>query len=194
MRIIDWDEFITTGGESDAGGLTGLAVTIGVFDGVHRGHQALLGKICGGGRRSTVVTFRQNPLRILRPGDFSGDIYRLERKLELLSDYGVAQAVLIDFSAQFSIITGRAFIDLLLHGRRVELLALGRNFRCGHGLDWGVAEIAARAAESGVETWVAEPVMEGGRRISSSRIRQAIAAGRLDEAALLLGRPYSVPK
>jgi riboflavin kinase/FMN adenylyltransferase len=194
MRVLDWDEFLKTGGRtaaSDGAAERGIALTIGVFDGVHRGHQVLLEKICGGGLLSTVVTFRQNPLRILRPQDFPGDIYTLEQKLAIFKKFGVQQTILIDFSTEFSIMTGRAFIDLLLRGRPVELLALGQNFHCGHDRNYGVARIQDHAKTLGVATWVASPVIEGGRRISSSRIRQALAAGRFDEAELLLGRRHN---
>jgi riboflavin kinase/FMN adenylyltransferase len=186
MRIIDWDDFI----KQSAAAVEPLALTIGVFDGVHRGHQVLIRRICASPCLPTVVTFTQNPLKILNPRRYQGDIFSLEQKLRTLELLGVKQAVLIDFSHDFSKINGRDFIDLLLKDKQVQLLALGRNFRCGRGQDFGAPEIAAQAAARGVEVWIAEPVMEGGERISSSRIRRAIARGDFAGASLLLGRPY----
>jgi riboflavin kinase/FMN adenylyltransferase len=135
------------------------------------------------------VTFRQNPLSILRPGAYTGDILTLEHKLRILEAYGVRLTVLIDFSEKFSTIKGRDFIDLLLGCRPVRLIALGRNFRCGRGLDTGSDEIQRLAGERGVEVWLAPPVMDGGLPVSSSRIRQDLAAGRVTDAERLLGRP-----
>jgi FAD synthase len=187
MRVIEWEDFIAQrpGAEDRP-----LAITIGVFDGVHRGHAVLLERIVSvPGALPTVVTFRQNPLAVLRPREFPGDIFTVEQKLRIFEETGVAQTVLIDFSPQFSKTRGRDFIDLLIKPRPVRLLALGPNFRCGYRMDTGVQEIRARAMTAGVETWTACPVMEGGRPVSSSRVRQAIASGRIDEASLLLGRP-----
>jgi FAD synthase len=137
----------------------------------------------------TVVTFRQNPQQILKPSAYTGDILTLEQKLAVLEFLGVQLTVLIDFSGDFSKINGRAFVDLLLGSRPVKLVALGRNFRCGYRLDTGAGEIRGLAEARGVEVWVAPPVMDEGQPVSSSRIRQALAAGRQAEAERLLGRP-----
>jgi riboflavin kinase/FMN adenylyltransferase len=188
MQVIDWESFV--GGDSGPSPLGPLSLTIGVFDGVHLGHQALIRRICVEPGIPTVITFRQNPLCILKPKDSPPEIYNLEQKLAILEEFGIKQTILIDFSENFSRINGRDFIDLLLKDRGAHFLALGRNFRCGFGQGIGVEEIAAQAAALGVKTWIAEPVMAGNSRISSSRVRQAIAAGNFDEAALLLGRPF----
>jgi FAD synthase len=135
-----------------------------------------------------VVTFRQNPLSILKPAAYTGDILTLEQKLAVLDFLGVQLTVLIDFSGDFSTINGRDFINLLLDSRPVQLIALGRNFRCGHRLDTGAEEIQSLAGARGVEVWVSPPVMDEGQPVSSSRIRQALAAGRQAEAERLLGR------
>ena len=193
MRVLEWEDFITQKPDAED---RPLAITIGVFDGVHRGHTVLLERIVSlEGALPTVVTFRQNPLAVLRPQEFLGDIFTLEQKLRIFEEMGVAQAVLIYFSENFSKINGRDFVDLLLKSRPVKILALGPNFRCGYRMDTGVHEIRARTLAAGLETWIACPVMEGGRPVSSSRVRQAIAAGAFEEAALLLGRPLeAVPK
>jgi len=194
MHVISWEEYIGSGVPYSS-----LSIAIGVFDGVHLGHQSLIRRICQPpsdsplstlhSPLSTVVTFRENPMKSLNPAGFIGDIYTLEQKLKYLESLGVKLTVLIDFSGEISKIKGRDFIDLLLGSHPVTLLALGENFRCGHGQDTGIEEIRVLAAERGVETWVAPVVMDGGKPVSSNRIRQALAAGRLEEAQRMLGRP-----
>jgi riboflavin kinase/FMN adenylyltransferase len=128
-------------------------------------------------------------MKSLNPAGFAGDIYNLDQKLRHLESLGVKLTALIDFSEEFSKMNGRDFIDLLLKGQPVTLLALGENFRCGHGRGVGAGELRSLAGARGVETWVAPPVMDGGKPISSNRIRQALAAGRFEEAERMLGRP-----
>ncbi|MDR1253053.1 MAG: FAD synthetase family protein [Treponema sp.] len=189
MRIIEWEDFIAQRpGPADKG----LAMSIGVFDGVHRGHQALIERICSGPYLPTVITFKQNPLRILKPRRYVGDIFSLAQKLRAFELLGVRQVILIDFSENFSIIRGGDFIDLLVKVCPLRFLALGRDFRCGRRLDTGVREIREQAGALGIETWAVAPVMEGERRISSSRIRQAISDGALEEAEKLLGRKVAL--
>jgi len=183
MRVISWEEYIAP----EEPPPDPLAVTVGVFDGVHRGHQSLIRQVCDSPHIPTVVTFRQNPQQVLKPDAFAGDIMTLEQKLRVFEVLGVQFTVLIDFSQEFSKISGRAFIDLLLN-RPVKLIALGRNFRCGHRLDTGAEEIRSLAEARGTEVWIAPPVMDEGQPVSSSRIRQALAAGRQAEAERLLNR------
>ncbi|MCL2880839.1 MAG: FAD synthetase family protein [Treponema sp.] len=185
MRVLDWDEFLA-GKAADAP----LCMSIGVFDGVHRGHQALIREICDTdiGAQSAIVTFRKNPLETLMPGEFSGNICGLERKLELFASLGVQSAVLIDFSVKFSTMKGREFVSLLFQNCHLKQLVLGRNFRCGSKLDTGIAEIEKMAADAGVKIRAVQPVMEGSSPVSSSRIRNALAGGNFTEAARLSGR------
>jgi hypothetical protein len=95
--------------------------------------------------------------------------------------------VLIDFSEKFSKLGGAEFIDLLLRSCRMERLVLGRNFRCGYGLDTDITRIRELAGTA-LNITAIDPVTEGAGPISSSRIRAAIAAGDFAEAALLMGR------
>jgi len=128
---------------------------------------------------------------MLNPKAFTGDIISLEQKLAILRELGVKLTILVDFSVQFSRINGRDFIDLLLD-KPVKLLALGPDFRCGRNLDTGLDEIQSLAEARGVEVWVAPPLMDEGQLVSSSRIRQALAAGRKTEAERLLGWPSGI--
>lgn len=204
LRVISWESFINPSSDPFPSGSADecsawprgpLSLSVGVFDGVHRGHQILIGKILAYAERQGgtggVVTFRQNPRGILRPGDFSGDIYSLPQKLRTLEGLGAAFAVLIDFSGDFSRISGKEFAALL--GKRsVGYLAVGANFRCGYRLDTGARLLRDMMSAGGTVTELAPQLREGGAPISSSRIRRAILAGDIAGAAGLLGRPYSV--
>jgi riboflavin kinase/FMN adenylyltransferase len=151
-----------------------------------------------------VITFRQNPKRILSPEKYQGDIFSLRQKLEVLESLGVSRTLLIDFSEKFSKITGREFIDILRKNCRIGYMALGVNFRCGRGLDTGARAIRDMMAGEGPVTDPAapagpanpvdlvDPVEEGGRPVSSSRIRELISSGDLALAAVLLGRKVRI--
>ncbi|MFP3089269.1 FAD synthetase family protein [Treponema sp. TIM-1] len=189
MRLLEWPR-VMAGALLDGSVRGGTAVTVGVFDGVHRGHQALIGKILrqAPGCVPTVITFRQNPKKVLRPGEYRGDIVGLDRKMIIFEALGVELVILIDFSGDFSKIRGRDFIGFLKSRGSLQFLAVGSNFRCGCGLDTGVTEIK----KLNPQTEVVPPVMEGGLPVSSSRIREAVFSGDLDKAALLLGRKVEI--
>jgi riboflavin kinase/FMN adenylyltransferase len=195
LLAIDWEAFIKPSSPVPAWLEGPLALSVGVFDGVHRGHQRLISKILDhAGKRGGVggvVTFRQNPRGILHPGAFPGDLYSLPQKLKTLEGLGAAFAVLIDFSGDFSRITGKEFAALLGR-RRVDYLAVGANFRCGYRLDTDAQSIREMMAPRGTFTELAPQLRENGTPISSSRVRAAVLAGDIAGAADLLGRPYGV--
>jgi riboflavin kinase/FMN adenylyltransferase len=194
MRIIKWPRFI---GEAPPDPReaeefllenSGVSLSIGVFDGVHRGHQELIRRIVSRSPYSTVVTFVQNPKSVLSPDTYEGDIFSLKQKLALFEALGINRAVLIDFSGNFSKLTGREFIYLLKKRCRIEYAALGENFRCGYRLDTGAELVRTLMNEDGAVADLVPPVMEGRFPVSSSRIRAAISSGDLSTAAVLLGR------
>ncbi|MDR2701004.1 MAG: FAD synthetase family protein [Spirochaetaceae bacterium] len=195
MRRINWDELSGLGQEAVTGGKK-TALSVGVFDGLHRGHQALIAKITAKAPEllPAVVTFRQNPKVLVRGKTVPGgeaeavEIIGFEEKMALLDNLGVALCVIIDFSEQFSRIDGRAFFEALNRNLHPAYVALGANFHCGYRRDTDAQGFKALAEGSGVEAELVAPVLEGGLPVSSSRIRSALEAGRTGEAALLLGR------
>jgi riboflavin kinase/FMN adenylyltransferase len=197
VRILPWEEAAeNSGGNSTGGPETGIdgtpaAISIGVFDGVHRGHQALIERVTSRGASlglaPWVATFRQHPRRVLG-GNYQGDIYSLEQKLEILESLGIYGALLIDFSGNFSKLGGRAFVGELKKRLNPVFLAVGSNFRCGYRLDTDAAALRSITGGEGIRTEILHPVPEGRHPASSSRIRAAIGAGDLAQAALLLGR------
>jgi FAD synthase len=189
MKVFSWHELVR-----DPGGLLGrFASAVGVFDGMHIGHQALIRAVKKRSElTSTVVTFIENPKRFLRPSQFHGDIMTLRQRLEALEASGVDVTILIDFSSDFSKLAGREFLSLLSGGNSLRFLAIGQNFRCGHGLDTGSNEIRAFCAENGIEMELISPIRVAGHPVSSSRIRTAIKEGRLEDAADLMGRLFEL--
>jgi riboflavin kinase/FMN adenylyltransferase len=194
MLVLEWPRFIRGELKDAAGPGRGTAVTVGVFDGIHRGHRELVGRIIR--KRPllipAVVTFRQNPKAALKKPGWTGDILSLNRKLALFEILGVEAVVLIDFSLNFSRITGKEFIDLLIREGNPLFMAVGAGFRCGYQMDTGAAQIKALANAAGVSVEVVDPVLEGPHPVSSSRIRSAVSGGDLSRAACLLGRNVEI--
>lgn len=193
MQALDWDAFISG---STAGGAASppSAMTIGVFDGVHRGHQSLIRKVVEHGLCPTVITFRKNPKQTLAPQAYAGDIIALDEKLILFERMGVQRTILIDFSEDFRRLKGREFIEALIYKGNLRFLVVGYNFRCGCHLDTDVQAVKRITAEHGVACEVVEPIVFHGERVSSSRIRAALRAGDWMKAAAFLGREAVDPR
>jgi cytidyltransferase-like protein len=197
LRVIEWPEFL----EDSPPGFC-AAMAIGVFDGVHLGHQALIERIVSRGPNPTIVTFRDNPKKVLwgikgtgTSGPYKGDIYSLKQKTEIFNSLGVKFLVLIDFSLEFSKLKGREFLDLLGNKGKMAFLGIGNNFRCGFAQDTD-ADLARQVnEEKGIPTELIPPVYlkaTDDRPVSSSFIRQAVLAGDLKLASELLGRNFSL--
>jgi FAD synthase len=188
MIILPWDEFYDADGQSRPLLREKTAMTAGVFDGVHRGHQALLRKIVSSGYDPVVVTFRNHPRSVLAPGNAPGLLITVEERLKIFEKEGVRAVILIDFSKRFSILTGEAFLYVLWRNASLAYMAIGPTFRCGHRGAEDAAAVVRFNAARGVRTEIVEPVRERGLAISSSRIREALAAGDTALAECMLGR------
>ncbi len=175
----------------------GSVVTIGNFDGIHRGHQAVIRQLHALARRhdapTTVFTF--DPL----PGEyFQGDkaparLTTLREKFIQFDRLGVDQMLSVAFDARFAAITAQQFIDeILVNGLEAQAVVVGDDFRFGKGREGDFEMLRRAGARHGFEVLDTATVTEDGERISSTRIRQALAAGDLALAAALLGRPYSM--
>jgi riboflavin kinase/FMN adenylyltransferase len=185
LNTLGWQEFI--GSRSTLP----WSVTIGAFDGVHLGHQKLIGAVRSREplARSAVITFRENPKRILRPQTHWAAISSLGQRLEAIEACGVQSCVLIDFSENFGTLSGASFLSSL-EAAGVGFIFVGPNFRCGHRMDTDAQKLVSLAASLGMEAEIVDSLFHGGHPISSSRIRNAILEGRLSEASAMLGRPY----
>ncbi|MFW5683825.1 MAG: hypothetical protein ACOC1I_03150 [Spirochaetota bacterium] len=168
------------------------AVTIGVFDGLHAGHQELIRRVVDSPWTPVVVTFERHPSELLVQGRVPGFIMSLPQRREVLHALGVRIAVFVDFTSEFRNTPGRRFLRDL--GARFDLrrLVVGHDFRCGHRLDTDVAAIKEHFAGSSVEVLEVAPVTLESDTVSSTRIRNLILRGSIRDAERMLGRPYAL--
>ena len=175
----------------------GCAATIGSFDGVHLGHQALLEKLSDEGRaRSlpvTLITFEPQPREYFSPGSTPPRLTRFREKLEALQCCPVDRVVCLRFSDALAALTADEFIRrLLIDGLGVEYLVVGDDFRFGKNRKGNKALLQQSAELHGFQLGTLEDFEMGGQRVSSTRVREALESGDLGTAGALLGRPYSM--
>ncbi len=175
----------------------GSVATIGNFDGIHRGHQAVIRQLHELARRldcdTTVITFDPLPHEYFMGGKAPARLTTLREKFIQFDRLGVDQMLTMPFNARLAEMTAQQFIDdVLVRGLAIKALVVGDDFRFGKGRE-GDFEMLRRAGEHyGFEVIDTETVSDEQGRISSTRIRDALAAGDLETAATLLGRPYSM--
>ncbi len=175
----------------------GTIVTVGMFDGVHRGHWAVLEEIRerarAADRRSVLVTFDPHPLRIVRPEHAPPLLTTPLEKKEILAESGLEYAVFIAFTETLSRYSPRRFVEEILVGRlHVEEIVIGYDHGFGRDRSGNADTLREIGAVIGFGVDVVPPVEAGGEAVSSTRIRAAVADGRMEEARMCLGRPYSI--
>lgn len=189
MTVIDWHELLAQPQHTH----NFCAAAIGVFDGIHIGHQALLHALQNEHeKRKAIITFKENPKKILRPETFSGDITTLEQKLEYFEEHGIDCAVIIDFSKNFSTIPGEVFVNDLVTKAHITKIIIGWDFTCGHNLDTPSREVARLARSLGADVAIIPPVIFHGEVASSTKLRNAIREGNIQYAVAMLGHPYNM--
>lgn len=171
-----------------------VAATIGVFDGLHLGHKALISRVVSKAPVCTPVafTFSDNPKKFTKLNGYAGSIFTLQQKLSALDEAGIELCVLIDFSTNFSKLAGSEFVLTLVRSFGVQSFVVGSDFKCGHRLSTDAEALRTIAISLGADAVIVEPVMVEGEIVSSSRIRSAISDGRMDLALAMLGRPYTL--
>ena len=182
--------FLRTGGAP-----TGL--TIGNFDGVHRGHRAMLDRLVAKARAlgvpCSVLTFEPHPREFFSVATAPTRLSRLREKLELIAEAGIDRTHVLRFGAQLAAMSAERFIEEVLHrGMGVRWLLVGRDFRFGAKRAGDFEMLKAAGVRHGFGVEAMDDVLEGVQRISSSGVRAALAAGDLQAAARLLGRPYTM--
>lgn len=172
-------------------------VTIGNFDGVHLGQQALLKRIReraeAAGRPSVAVTFDPHPLRVVRPDRAPAQLCTRKQKIELLAATGIESLVEIEFSQAFAKTSADAFVDDFLVSRlRAHEVHVGSRFSFGREREGDLDLLVAAGRTRGFAAQGVTEVLHEGEPISSTRIRSAVAAGDVGTAAAMLGRTYSL--
>jgi riboflavin kinase/FMN adenylyltransferase len=173
-----------------------LVVAVGVFDGYHRGHQAIVQTLLRtrqAGERSAVVTFLEHPTAALRPGEEPPQIATLAERINALARAGVDEAFVLRFDRAFAALSPEAFLEEVIVGALgARALVVGQNFRFGARRAGDVAFAQAHLAKHGGIAIGVPNVLIDGERVSSTRIRAALAAGDGATADRLLGVPFLV--
>ncbi|HXO86931.1 MAG TPA: bifunctional riboflavin kinase/FAD synthetase [Gemmatimonadales bacterium] len=174
----------------------GAVVTMGTFDGVHRGHHAVLAEVTGraqaNGLTSVLVTFDPHPLAVVNPAAAPKLLTLPEEKRDLVSAHGIAQFVLMPFTPAVAQLDAEAFVQRLRDEFAMRELVMGYDHGFGRGRAGDVELVQGLARQHGFGMTVVAAVQDRGQPISSTLIRAALAHGDLDAAARWLGRPYGI--
>jgi riboflavin kinase/FMN adenylyltransferase len=175
----------------------GAAITVGTFDGVHRGHWAVLQRLCEAAREddlhSVLVTFDPHPLKIVRPEIAPRLLTTPNEKKGILSLSGIDYAVFLSFTRSLSLYLPEEFVrDVLLERFRLKRLVVGYDHGFGRDRSGDAETMREVGARLGFDVEVLGPALMNDETISSSRIRNALQAGDVERAARGLGRPYSL--
>jgi riboflavin kinase/FMN adenylyltransferase len=175
----------------------GGVVAIGNFDGVHRGQRAILDVVVSRARElraaPVVVTFDPHPLSVLRPEQAPLPITTPPQKERLLAEAGIAVVLVVRFTHEFARTPARQFVREFLSGTlAAREVYVGESFSFGHRREGTLEMLRGLGQELGFMAGGVPEVMMGGERISSTRIRRAIALGHVEEAAEMLGHPFCV--
>ena len=173
-----------------------LHLALGVFDGVHIGHQEVIRRAVEAASRegglAGMLTFDPHPIRVIAPAKApTALLATLDHKAQIVADLGVELFVPLHFDLEFSRMEAAEFIQRLF-AAPIRTLAVGEDWRFGHHRSGDLNFLEGEAAQRGFTLAAVPPVMLDGDRISSTRIRQAIRDGNLEDSARMLGRPYSL--
>ncbi len=182
--------------EDLAGQEGSLHLALGVFDGVHIGHQAVIARAVDAARerggKSFVVTFSPHPIRVIAPGKAPSSLLAtLDDKAELLKSHGIAGLLVIHFDEAFAEMDAADFVRKICAGN-VATIAVREDWRFGSQRLGDVGMLRKMSVELGFRLESVAPVMWDGERISSTRVRQAIRDGNFDAVLQMLGRAYEI--
>jgi len=170
-------------------------VTIGSFDGLHRGHQVLIERALAHAARlglpAMMVTFEPLPREFLQAANPPARLTNFRERWRLLSATGLDRLCVLPFGPRLRSLSGQQFVELLA-AARARVVVVGHDFRFGRGGEGSASWCAAHAAQHGFTVDLVDEVPVDGERASSGRVRTALAAGEFDSAARMLGRGYSM--
>jgi len=170
------------------------ALSIGFFDGVHRGHQMLIGRMLDEARARKltggVITFHPHPLTVLRPEIKISYLESLERRVELLSDLGVDFVSVLRFTSELQQVSAADFARLLVEKAGLRLLVVGEDFRLGRGGEGTIELLTTLGKELDFQVLPIPLLGDNSDRVSSTRVRDALSAGEMEDVSDLLGRSF----
>lgn len=198
MHVIRWDLLESAESREFFHSLlrkkSGTALTIGGFDGPHIGHQGLFDSVLSDAHVHNlapgIVTFSRSPGVVKNPEHYTGDVSTLQLRLKKFEESGFHFVILIDFSSDFGRMSGGVFFEILVKTVHMRYLAVGHDFRCGHRLDTGIAEIAMLSRQEGFRFDSISQIDIDGIRVSSSAVRKAVHSADFSRAEKLLGYPF----
>ncbi|MDQ1336100.1 MAG: Riboflavin biosynthesis protein [Thermodesulfobacteriota bacterium] len=172
-------------------------LTIGNFDGVHRGHLVLFDKVKERARlingQSALMTFDPHPIKVMKPGNGPRLITLTDQKLELIDNAHIDVVFCIPFTREFAAISAHDFVQEILVGRiGVREIVVGYDYTFGHNREGDIQFLRKTGEDLGFVVHVVEPVYVGDKLVSSTRIRELVQEGNLPEARELLGRDYQI--
>ncbi len=176
---------------------TGCVLSIGNFDGAHRGHQAIFQRLVASARAlgvpASILTFEPHPREFFSPGSAPARIARLRDKLERIAAAGIDRTHVARFDARFASLSAERFVeDILVRGFRVRSLLVGTDFRFGARRAGDIDMLRNAASAHGFALEALPEVNVDGERVSSSAVRSALQAGDFARTQALLGRPYTI--
>jgi riboflavin kinase/FMN adenylyltransferase len=175
----------------------GCVATIGNFDGIHRGHRRIVGEVIAHARRlgvaSTVMLFEPQPQEFFAGAKAPARLMRLRDKVAALRELGVDRVLCVNFNDAFRALSAEAFVErLLVDGLGVQHLVVGDDFRFGVGRSGDFVFLEQSGNRLGFSVQNTASIAVDGERVSSTLIREALAAGDCGRAAMLLGHPYEI--
>ena len=177
--------------------LKNTVLTIGNFDGVHKGHLVLFDLVKKRAKaihgESAVMTFEPHPIKVMKPGNGPPLITPTERKLKLISNAGMDIIICLPFSPEFASISAQNFVrDILFNEIHIKELVVGYDYTFGNKRKGGIDLLKQMGKELGFKVHVVEPVYFNNTLVSSTSVRNFILEGNLKEAKKLLGRNYQI--
>ena len=172
-------------------------LTLGVFDGLHLGHQLIVRTVVDRARATravpTVITFDPHPRAVLHPDSAPPLLQTFDQKIEALSVLGIEQTIVVRFTKEFAEVRAEGFLRDVVHDRlQAKEVYLGRGFAFGHSREGNIELLKSVSERLGFSAAEVPEVQLRGHRISSSRIRELLKQGRVNLVRSMLGRPYGV--
>ena len=175
-----------------------MAITVGIFDGVHLGHRRLLKRLISLARKEKliagVITFRDHPDVLFHPGSVPPYLASLEERVNLLKKEGARKVIVLPFDKELARTDARSFVGLLLKHLRMKALVVGTDFAMGKDRKGNAGTLKSLGKELGFKVTIVPPLVIGGEIVSSTRVKEALGRGDMPKVAELLGRPFSLKR